>query len=157
MMKSDPSNIPELGAKELQAAYQTMTGFPAANDQLGLRLQRIADLMSRAGPLPPGPVLLWQKQDQSVGHVAVGAELIVGRQPGADTANLELPEDSYLGRRHFAIRRQDVDYVLEDLDSRNGIAVNDTSTRTQMRLLRDGDIIFAGDHIFLFLYRRGTA
>jgi pSer/pThr/pTyr-binding forkhead associated (FHA) protein len=86
--------------------------------------------------------------------VPIRSELVVGRETGG--RGLTLSADLYLGRSHFVIRTQAEDCLLEDLNSRNGVAVNDPKNRVRSRVLRDGDIIFAGDHVFLFLSQGGV-
>jgi pSer/pThr/pTyr-binding forkhead associated (FHA) protein len=41
-------------------------------------------------------------------------------------------------------------WLLEDLHSRNGTTVDGVEGRIARRILRDGDLIFAGNLIFLF-------
>ena len=129
-----------------------MTGFSAANDELGIRLQKVADLLSRSGPLPEEPVLIWQESAGAVQHAVIRDGMVVGRQAGE--GGLTFAKDNFLGRQHFAIRHVGPDFFLEDLKSRNGTAINDAKIRIKSRLLRDGDIIFAGNHIFVFLCHR---
>jgi hypothetical protein len=42
-------------SEDLRNAFRTMTGFPAASDELGIRLQKVADLISQitSGPRTP--------------------------------------------------------------------------------------------------------
>jgi len=86
-------------------------------------------------------------------------ELVVGRQAGK--GGLTLPSDTFMGRHHFVIRTAgSAGFVLEDLKSRNGTAVNDAQKRIESRLLRDGDIIFAGSQFssfFVIIQAQGEA
>lgn len=141
--------------KSLCDAYATSQALPALNDRLALRLEKLAGLVSRSGPLPPGPVLLWKDKTRTIRHKQIGKELFVGRRVEND--GIRLPDDEFLGRRHFVIRNLGEECVLEDLASVNGTAVNETDNRVKKRLLLDGDMIFAGCHIFAFLYQRAPA
>ncbi|MGA2247552.1 MAG: FHA domain-containing protein [Verrucomicrobiota bacterium] len=137
-----------LSSSSLKQACQTISGFPVPSVQLATRLQFIADLVSDAGPLPPAAILVWRDQDHSVRHALVGVELTVGRQV---ERGLSLPEDKLLSRVHFVVRAADGRCVLEDLRSRNGTAVNQSGLRIKSHELRDGDLILAGNYIFIFL------
>ncbi len=70
-----------------------------------------------------------------------GITVVVGR--GAE-AQMQI-EDGLLSRRHFALTRSPEGWVIRDLGSTNGTAVNGEKLRTgQSRLLRAGDCIRAG-------------
>ncbi len=76
---------------------------------------------------------------------ALGEEpLSVGRGARADIR----VNDAALSRRHFLILREGKDYLLEDLNSRNGTFVDgQLAKRTP---LRHHDCIVAGRSVFLF-------
>jgi pSer/pThr/pTyr-binding forkhead associated (FHA) protein len=73
----------------------------------------------------------------------------VGRGP--EPPGLAFPEDKLLSRNHFSICITDEGYLLRNLNSKNGTAVNCAGEMVPQRLLRDGDLILAGNHIFAFL------
>ena len=71
-------------------------------------------------------------------------EITIGR----DHANqLPIP-DLLLSRRHCLIRKNGNDYVIQDLDSRNGVFVN--SIPVGERTLQHGDQIEIGNSLFVF-------
>jgi FHA domain len=131
---------------------RTLSGISAQRDQLATRLQYVSDLLADAGPLGQEPVLVWRETDRAVKHAAIASEFVVGRQSAA--VGSALREDNLLGRQHFRIQADKEDFLLEDLNSRNGTFVNAPEKRIQRRLLRNGDLILAGNHIFAFLNPR---
>jgi hypothetical protein len=136
-------------AAELQEACETVSGFPAPDDQFTARLQFIADLLADARPLPTTPIFVWRDSDQSVRHAAVAPGLVVGRNTGEQ--GLSFPGDKLLSRRHFVIHAESTGFAVEDLNSHNGTAVNRTRNRIQRQTLHDGDLLFAGERILVFL------
>ena len=63
--------------------------------------------------------------------------------------DLALPDDR-LSKRHFEIRRMDDLYVLRDLKSRNGTYIKNESEKISERVLKAGDMIFAGRSLLVF-------
>ena len=145
MPSQDPFPLP----LDLRDASRTLTGLPTPGDQLARRLEYVANLLAGAGPLPQEPLLLWREAGQSARHAVIGQELVVGRKTGQP--GLTLPDDAGLSRRHFLVRHAADRCVLEDLKSRNGTAINRPEQRVQQHVLRDGDLILAGSHVFVFL------
>ena len=72
-------------------------------------------------------------------------QVIIGR---IDSADLQL-DDGRVSRLHARVRRQDLGFVLEDLDSRAGTQVNGSAIQTLHRL-QDGDHIQVGDTHLLY-------
>lgn len=70
--------------------------------------------------------------------------IVVGRNEHAQVSI----EDEGLSRRHFLIAREGEDYVLKDLNSRNGTWVD--GRRVFAEKLHHNDCIRAGNHLFLF-------
>jgi pSer/pThr/pTyr-binding forkhead associated (FHA) protein len=70
--------------------------------------------------------------------------IVVGRNGHAQVSI----EDEGLSRRHFVIVRDGVDYVLKDLNSRNGTWVD--GRRVLAEKLRHNDRIQAGRTLFVF-------
>jgi pSer/pThr/pTyr-binding forkhead associated (FHA) protein len=112
-------------------------------------LEYVAELLAGAGPLPKEPLLLWREEGEAARHAVIGQELVVGRNTGG--SGLTLPDDAGLSRRHFLIRQATGSCLLEDLKSRNGTAINRPAKRMSQHRLRDGDLILAGSHLFVFL------
>jgi hypothetical protein len=133
----------------LRDASQTLTGLPKPGDHLAQRLGFLADLLAGAGTLPKEPLLLWREAGRAARYAIIGQELVVGRNTGQ--AGLTLAEDEGLSRRHFLVHRAADLCVLEDLNSHNGTAINEAGRRVQQHPLRDGDLILAGNHVFVFL------
>lgn len=70
--------------------------------------------------------------------------LIVGR---ADDADIRVPSTS-LSRRHLRLERGQGTYRAIDLDSANGLYLNEV--RVHSAVLRDGDNLQLGNAVFLF-------
>lgn len=147
MIKEPTAPIPT--AEELRDACQTLSGMPASNTELATKLQYVANLLADAGSLPSAPVLLWRESNQCVRHAHIENPMVVGRAP--EPAGLGFPEDKLLSRNHFSISITDEGCLLRNLNSKNGTAVNCPGETVRQRLLRDGDLILAGNHIFAFL------
>jgi pSer/pThr/pTyr-binding forkhead associated (FHA) protein len=117
-------------------------------------MQFIGGLLADAGNLPAEPVLLWRELDRSVKHVVIGTGLTVGRKtlvPG-----LAFSTDAFLSRSHFRVCPEGDSYRIEDLRSKNGTYINCAENQVSSKALRDGDIILAGNHVFVFLDPRKT-
>ena len=153
-MKSD-SEISGMSAEEFRKLAQTVTDAPVRPPELPQRLEFIADLLADAGRLPPEPVLAWRGEDGVVKHTAIGAKLVVGRR--ASDARLAFPDDKLMSSAHFEITTSAESCELRDLKSRNGTAVSAAEARISHRVLRDGDLILAGNHVFAFLDQRRMA
>jgi len=142
---STPATTPE----ELRAACHTLWGMPGPTPELATKLRYVAELLADAGPLPPVPLLVWREANQKVCHAVIQGPLVVGRAPGS--AGLAFPEDRLLSREHFSLRVTEDGCLLRNLKSKNGTAINTASQTVGERLLRDGDLILAGNRIFAFL------
>src|SRR5436853_7857208 len=93
-------------------------------------------------------------QKLSVKHLATGKEfdfelnrdeVRIGRS--RDVNELVL-DDERISRRHAVLRREGNTYLLIDLKSVNGTAVNDK--RIEERLLANNDLLEIGGYSFLF-------
>jgi pSer/pThr/pTyr-binding forkhead associated (FHA) protein len=139
---------------QLLEISKTLIATPTHQDRLASQMQLIDGLMADAGTLPAEPVLLWRELDHSVKWVAIGTGLTVGRK--APDSRLSFSADDLLSRKHFEIRPEGDNCLIKDLESRNGIFINRPENRVKAKILRDGDIILAGNHIFAFLDQRKT-
>jgi hypothetical protein len=149
-MENKPQGTPLPSDAELRDVCQTITGLPGPNDQLAKRLQFLVDLIADAKSLPCAPILLWREREPGlVHHELIGRELVIGRNPGE--SGLALTGDKLLSRRHFTIRAEGERFLLHDLQSHNGTAINSSDNRVQKEILHDGDLVLAGNHIFVFL------
>src|SRR5258706_15435124 len=102
-MPSDSPGTP-VSSEDLQGIYQTLWGLSPIAHDLAARLEYLEDLMAKAGPISPGPVLLWGERDQAVQQRPLGQELVVGR--AAEDAGLSFSADNLLSRWHFVIRAE---------------------------------------------------
>ena len=148
-MNEAPINIKPPTPEELRAACLTVSGMPAPNPDLAAKLWYIANLLAGAGPLPSCAILVWRENDQTVRHAVIQDPFVVGRAPGR--SGLAIPEDKLLSRKHFSICVTEEGWLLRNLNSKNGTGVNGVEEKVRQRLLRDGDLILAGNHIFAFL------
>jgi hypothetical protein len=148
-MIKEPSSATPPSAEELRDACQTLSGMPTSNSELAAKLQYVANLLADAGPLPPCPVLVWRESNQTVRHALIHDPFVVGRSP--EPRGLAFPEDKLLSRNHFSICVTEEGCLLRNLNSKNGTAINQPGETAGQRLLRDGDLILAGNHIFAFL------
>src|SRR5262249_48588969 len=154
-MTKEPNGATPPSAEELRGACQTLSGMPASGTELAAKLEYVANLLAEAGPLPSAPVLLWRGSNQTGHHAVIHDPLVVGRAP--DPPGLAFPEDKLLSRNHFSICVTEEGCLLRNLNSKNGTAVNGPGETVRQRLLRDGDLILAGNHIFAFLEQTGTS
>ena len=148
-MTEEPISATGPTPKELRAACQTLLGMPGPSSELATKLRYVAELLADAGPLPPVPLLVWREANQKVRHAVIQGVLVVGRASGS--ARLAFPEDRLLSREHFSLSVTVDGCVLRNLKSKNGTAINTANQTVGERLLRDGDLILAGNHIFAFL------
>jgi len=131
----------------LRTTGQTIDTEFDAPRALTERLRFVAQLLADIGSPVVGPALALRTASGLAIAVPIDGELVVGRET---PAKLVL-DDRRLSKQHFRIRLADNGPILEDLKSRNGTYVNGVKTR--QCLLRDGNIIEAGSHVFVFLDR----
>ena len=148
-MTEEPISATAPRPEDLRAACQTLLGMPGPNPDLVAKLQYVADLLADAGPLPPSPLLVWREATQKVRHAVIEGALVVGRASGP--SGLAFPEDRLLSRHHFSVSITEHGCLLRNLESKNGTAVNTGTETVGERLLRDGDLILAGNQLFAFL------
>ena len=145
-MPEDSLPIP---SAELHSLARTITELPAGAPRLVPHLEFIANLLNTLGPLPREPLLAWREGDRRVQHVLIGSKLSVGRHPGEP--GLALPDDKLLSGTHFEITASSDHCELRDLNSRNGTAANEPGARVSHKRLLNGNLIHAGNHVFVFL------
>ncbi|HLF27219.1 MAG TPA: FHA domain-containing protein [Anaerolineae bacterium] len=114
------------------------------------RRRRLA--RSAAPPAPPEPIAFLERPgDDDKPHVYALHKpvVIIGRSADSDIRiPPELPGAASVSRRHAQIRREDLDFIVEDLGSQNGIRVN--GLVTHRNLLRDGYRLSFGSVEFTF-------
>lgn len=99
-----------------------------------------------ARPLPKATLSLIDTGGEMIhfSEVMVDSLRVIGRLPGND---IVLPS-SKVSRRHAEISVRDGEYVIVDLESSNGVYVN--NNRVKESLLRNGDVIGIGRYQFRF-------
>jgi hypothetical protein len=68
-----------------------------------------------------------------------------------------LEHSADLSRIHFLVRPENGNWVMEDLGSVNGTSVEGLEVPVMKHTLRDGDLVFAGEQMFLFMNPRDSA
>lgn len=113
------------------------TGIHRISQPVGLALPRRVDVLELVdGPGQPH-------------HVDLTApELTLGRGSGANCR----VRSALVSREHLRITIQGPDVTVTDLDSQNGVFLN--QVRVHSAVLRDGDLLQLGDLVFVF--RRGV-
>ncbi len=105
-----------------------------------------------AAPAPPEAIAFLERvgDGDGVRLYALNKPLsLVGRGEDSDVRiATDLAGALTVSRRHAQIRREDLDFIVEDLGSQNGIKVNGLVTRRN--LLRDGYSVSFGDVEFVF-------
>lgn len=145
-MNAAPSPFSE---PELAAVGLTMA--PARRDASPLRdrLAAASALLNSLAVQPTEASLVFCRGADAPAEAApIGGGVTVGR--GKDAA-LCLENCTELSRNHFRMRPESGVWLLEDAGSRNGTRVDGVDGPITRRVLRDGDIIFAGELIFLFV------
>ena len=97
-------------------------------------------------PRPPAPHSLEQIRGPGApSRRPLNADcVVIGRAADADISI----ESTGVSRRHFQIIRNGPEYVCEDCDSSNGVYLN--GIRVNSAVLREGDVIQAGDVVFIY-------
>ncbi len=148
-MNTDPFSPYPPFESEVAAASRTLMPVRADNGTLFDRLSAASRLIASLPAPPAVPSLVFSRGgDAPVESVAIGEGITVGR--GADAA-INLEELAMLSRRHFSVRPQAGLWLLEDSGSRNGTKLDGVEGRITCRALCDGDIIFAGSMMFVFV------
>lgn len=118
---------------------------------------RIFDrILSSLPAEPDGPALVYEVPGENRVEFIVlpRDEVRVGRRPlddeHPDFCHLAFPSQRKLSSRHFRIFHDGEDFILEDLESKNGTYCNQEERRVRKRILTSGDLILAGDLVFAF-------
>ena len=147
-MPAVPENVNPTKA-ELSSLAHTLAHSTHGSDEMRSRLEYISELLDDARNLPAEPILVWRTDERVVTCATIGSQLLVGRHSAS--CDVALPNDKRLSSVHFIVRRSGSGFELEDQESRNGTAINQPEARVKQEQLRDGDLIFAGKQIFVFL------
>ncbi len=104
-----------------------------------------------AGPAPTGHVFLLQQGGEGIRHEVLQTPCRIGRGTERNEVVLKHPS---ISRRHAQITlRKDGVYEITDMESLNGVFVNDRKVKNAA--LADGDIIDVGDLTFKFTTHGG--
>lgn len=131
----------------------TIPRLEPSPDDVFQRVRKFHRFYQAVPAKPDGAALLYQEKGASaVGACQLGDRFLVGRlsrserNPGGCDLTVK---DAEMSRTHFEIRLADGFYGLRDLESRNGTCVNGTPCTHEV-ILKGGDVIQAGDTIFVF-------
>ncbi|WP_315119017.1 FHA domain-containing protein [uncultured Clostridium sp.] len=80
------------------------------------------------------------------GVIPIKSEITIGRKEG----NTFILDDPYISSFHARVYIKNDDYIIEDLDSTNGILINGVRIEERTRL-KTGDIIKIGNTILKFI------
>ncbi len=138
----------EISSAELSAAEQTVRCTTFATDLLRRQLSQTAQLLKALPEMPVVASLVFSRPGGRIECVPVSAGVVVGRGEGC---GIRFQDRQEFSRRHFTVRPEGEGFVVEDIGSSNGTAVNGASGKIQRRELCDGDFIQAGGVDFLFI------
>lgn len=96
------------------------------------------------GDMPPAKLTIVEGTGKGEVVELTAAESTIGRA----SSNAVVLKEAKVSRQHALIKRQGVEYLIEDLHSSNGVIVNDE--KVQSHVLGDGDIIRIGDFALKF-------
>jgi hypothetical protein len=135
-------------------AKTTVQSLNIASSDVFDRVRRFNHFYNGLATKPDGVALLYQDSMTAAMHYhPISHRLIVGRlaksERHSDGCDLACNDDE-MSRRHFEIALSDGFYVLRDLDSSNGTAINSPASLVKETVLKAGDVIFAGRAIFVF-------
>lgn len=121
----------------------TQSGTPP--EMLMKRLRLADEYLKEEQGDSTAPRLLYRWDDKVHTLVVAEPQVVIGRGEGWDCT---FP-DTAMSRPHFRVRPQNGEYILRDLDSKNGTRVN--GEPCSERVLIPGDLIEAGSVMFIFI------
>lgn len=135
-------------------AQVTLQKLGPARSELLDRVRKFGELYAALPQQPEGPALLYQTPDSAkVECHAINQRLVVGRlsRREQNAAGCDLTfKDAEMSRIHFEIESSEGFYILRDRGSRNGTLLNQQPVGAEEAILKAGDIISAGNAIFIF-------
>ena len=144
----DANSANEVLGEELSAAERQL--HEAASDlrhSAARRAQLEAEAIAGVPPLPKGQRLLVRTQgDVGIVHV-LGRRTTIGRIPANDLCI----DTDFISRHHAVVLVTDSSTTVEDLNSTNGVFVNDV--RVMRQELREGDLVTIGKTSFRYVLK----
>jgi pSer/pThr/pTyr-binding forkhead associated (FHA) protein len=139
-----------MNLEESLQTQQTLITKRVDTKELRARLSAGARMLWAADEAPMEASLVFSRDGHGKVEVTpIGRGITVGR---STKCAICLEHQGDLSRKHFSVRPEDGDWVVEDLGSRNGTTLEGMEKPlTAKHLLRDGDFVFAADLMFLFI------
>jgi ABC-2 type transport system ATP-binding protein len=101
--------------------------------------------VTRVRQIPTLPVLVFVAGQQAGTELPVGAQIVVGRDPGV--ADVVLDQDTEVSRRHASFSLAGAGLTVQDLGSTNGTFVNGQRLGQDAVTLSTGDRVEIGDTV----------
>jgi hypothetical protein len=148
-MEASLSSLQDHELDQLVAdAMHTQTVSAQPNRAVLERLKTFEEFYDALDKPPAGPALMYRDaSDNIVRSVLIGNAITVGRNP---QCNLAFPGDNHMSRLHCSISLEDGLYILKDHASHNKTFINGMTDPVKEHILRDGDIISAGNQSFVY-------
>jgi hypothetical protein len=148
-MKASLSSLQDHALDQLVAdAMHTRTVSAQPNRAVLERLKTFEEFYDALDQPPAAPALMYRDaSDNIVRSVLIGDAITIGR---GNQCNLAFPADNHLSRLHCSIALEDGFYVLKDHNSHNRTFINAMADPINEHMLRDGDIISAGNQTFVY-------
>ena len=147
-----------------QPLSASLLALPSEFRDAGARIEIFDAMLGNLEHEPDGPALVFKARGGGTADFIplTDDEIRIGRQPLNDQnpngCQLAFPDQPKMSGRHFRISIEGDDYVVEDLDSKNGTYLAGLENRRiQKRILCPGDILLAGDMVFAFQGRSDDA
>ena len=127
----------------------TVRESPPGPDPLRKQLSLAAQLLAKVSTLPAEPALIYRQLGREMVEVrTIGGQLVVGR---GEDCEIRFQGRREISRRHFKVSQVSGACHVEDLGSFNGTRVNERPPLERRHELIEGDLIHAGDVVFLFV------
>jgi ABC-2 type transport system ATP-binding protein len=101
--------------------------------------------VTRVRQIPTLPVLVFVSGQRAGTELPVGAQVVVGRDPGV--ADVVLDQDTEISRRHASFAAAGAGLTVQDLGSTNGTFVNGQRLAADAVTLGSGDRVELGDTV----------
>jgi hypothetical protein len=155
-MKSSPAELSdEALVKMIYDSQTTIKNTQISTHGVSERLRKLNEFYSAIATKPHGAGLIYRdRKKNEITWKNIGDRLLVGRAPNPMHSSLEtvlIIDDEEMSRTHFEIALGgDQLYVLTDLKTTNGTAVNGTNQKAV--ILTSGAEILAGRTSLMFTH-----